>query len=75
MRRCRQATRIKGIDIPENLTIAANVLSLHYDSKYWGDIDPNIFYPERLVYKFKPIISYKTSYNLRIQSCFKLIKI
>jgi cytochrome P450 len=46
-RRCTKATTIKGIDIPEDLTIAINVISLHYDPKYWGEVDPNIFYPQR----------------------------
>nr|QUF59378.1 cytochrome p450 CYP3045C1 [Brachionus angularis] len=46
-RRCTKATNIKGIDIPEDLAIAVDVLSLHYDADIWGPVDPNQFYPER----------------------------
>nr|QUF59379.1 cytochrome p450 CYP3045C2 [Brachionus angularis] len=46
-RRCTKATNIKSIDIPEDLAIAVDVLSLHYDAEIWGPVDPNQFYPER----------------------------
>lgn len=29
------------------MLIAIDVLSLHYDPKYWGPVDPNTFYPMR----------------------------
>ena len=37
------------MDIPLNLTIAVDVLSLHYDPELWGPTDPNKFYPLRLI--------------------------
>lgn len=43
-------TRIGELEIPEDLVIAVDVLSLHYDPKYWGKVDPNKFYPERLTF-------------------------
>ena len=46
-RRCTKATTIKGIQIPEDLLIQVDVESLHYNPKYWGDVDPHIFYPQR----------------------------
>ena len=50
-RRCVNATQVKGVDIPEDLTIIVDVLSLHYDAEIWGPVDPHIFYPERLAYE------------------------
>jgi hypothetical protein len=38
-----------GIDIPVDLEIAIDVLSLHYDPEIWGPEDPNVFYPQRFV--------------------------
>lgn len=46
-RRCTKATRVNGIDMQENQTVLVDVLSLHYDPAYWGDVDPNVFYPLR----------------------------
>ena len=46
-RRCTQATRIKNIDIPLDLAIAVDVLSIHYDAQLWGPVDPKQFYPSR----------------------------
>ena len=48
-RRCTKATQIGDLKIPENLVIAVDLLTLHYDPKYWGKVDPNEFYPERFV--------------------------
>ena len=47
VRRCTSPTTINGIDIPVDLEIAIDVLSLHYDQELWGPTDPNIFYPTR----------------------------
>jgi cytochrome P450 len=47
-RRCVNRTTLKGIDIPENLTVIADVLSIHYDPELWGPVDPSVFYPMRL---------------------------
>ena len=46
-RKCTNHTTIKGIDIPEETIIAADVMTLHYDPEHWGEVDPNIFYPSR----------------------------
>jgi cytochrome P450 len=51
-RRCTKSTQVKGIDIPEDLLIAIDVLSLHYNPEYWGEVDPNVFYPLRFSYLF-----------------------
>jgi hypothetical protein len=40
-------TKVKNIDIPVGVTVAVDVLSLHYDPQYWGPEDPNKFYPLR----------------------------
>ena len=46
-RRCTNPTNIKGIDIPLDLEIVVDVMSLHFDQELWGPTDPNIFYPPR----------------------------
>ena len=46
-RRCVNETTINGVKLPENLTIVADVLSVHYNPDVWGPHDPNEFYPER----------------------------
>ncbi len=46
-RTCTNRTQIKGIDIPEDLVIAADVMSVHFDPAVWGPVDPNQFYPKR----------------------------
>jgi cytochrome P450 len=46
-RRCVKQTTIKGIDIPVNLVVAVDVLSIHYDQELWGPEDPNEFNPSR----------------------------
>lgn len=33
--------------MPADLTIALDVLSIHYDPDIWGPVDPEQFYPER----------------------------
>lgn len=38
-------TKVKNIDMPKNLSITIDVLSLHYDSEYWNE--PNEFNPNR----------------------------
>ena len=48
-RRCTKSTQLKGIDIPEDLLVVVDVLSLHYNPEYWGEVDPNVFYPLRLI--------------------------
>ena len=40
-------TKIKGIDMPYNFTIAVDVLSIHFDKDIWGPHDVNEFYPLR----------------------------
>ena len=57
-RRCTKSTQLKGIDIPEDLLVVVDVLSLHYNPEYWGEVDPNVFYPERFEFLFK------TFYNI-----------
>jgi cytochrome P450 len=46
-RKCTKATNIKGIDFPTDLTIAVDVMSVHFDPEIWGPVDPNEFYPAR----------------------------
>ena len=46
-RRCTKETQIKDLNIPRDLVIAVDVLSLHYDPQYWGPVSPEIFYPLR----------------------------
>jgi cytochrome P450 family 3 subfamily A len=48
-RRCTKATVVKGIQIPEDMTVVVDVLSIHYNPEYWGSVDPNEFYPLRLL--------------------------
>ena len=43
---------MNGIQMPENLAIAVDVLSLHYDPQYWGD-DVNEFNPLRFLPEIK----------------------
>ena len=47
VRRCTNATTVKGIDIPIDTSIAVDVLTLHSDPELWGPVDPNLFYPRR----------------------------
>lgn len=54
-RRCVKHTNVQGIDIPEDLTIVVDVMSLHFDSNLWGPVDPNIFYPRRFETKRNPL--------------------
>nr|ATW72310.1 cytochrome p450 CYP3045C19 [Brachionus calyciflorus] len=46
-RRCTKETNVKGINIPKDLVIAVDTLSIHFDAENWGPVDPNEFYPER----------------------------
>jgi cytochrome P450 len=46
-RRCEKACEINKIKIPAGQTVAIDVLSLHYDQQYWGNVDVNTFYPQR----------------------------
>ena len=46
-RRCTNATNVNGIDIPVDLEVVVDVLSIHFDQEIWGPTDPNIFYPLR----------------------------
>ena len=46
-RRCTNPTTIKGIEIPLDMTIAADVLTIHNDPELWGPTDPKTFYPQR----------------------------
>ena len=48
-RRCTNSTIVKGVDIPLDTTVMADVLSIHYDKDLWGPVDPSIFYPLRLL--------------------------
>lgn len=49
-RRCTQPITLKGIDFPENLLVAVDVISLHYDPENWPGVDPNVFYPPRFIF-------------------------
>jgi cytochrome P450 len=46
-RRCANDTVLNGINIPENMGIVFDVLSVHYDKDLWGPVDPHTFYPLR----------------------------
>nr|QVK45587.1 cytochrome P450 [Brachionus paranguensis] len=52
-RRCTKKTNVKGIDIPKDLVIAVDALSVHFDPDVWGPVDPKEFYPERFSKEFK----------------------
>ncbi len=52
-RRCTQPTTIKGLDIPLDMTIAVDVLSIHFDDGLWGPVDPKTFYPQRFAPEHK----------------------
>jgi cytochrome P450 len=38
---------IKGIKFTKGLITTVDVLSLHFNPEYWGQVDPNEFYPLR----------------------------
>ena len=40
-------TTVNGMHIPKDLAIVIDVLSIHFDPKLWGPVDPNVFYPQR----------------------------
>lgn len=40
-------TVVNGMNIPKDLAIVIDVLSIHFDNDLWGPVDPNIFYPPR----------------------------
>ncbi len=46
-RRCTNATNVCGMDIPLDLAIQVDVMSLHMDPEIWGPQDPKLFYPQR----------------------------
>ncbi len=52
-RRCTHPTTIKGIDIPLDLAIVVDVMSIHYDPELWGPVDPSTFYPQRFAPEHK----------------------
>nr|UOU03266.1 cytochrome P450 3045C6-2 [Brachionus rubens] len=54
-RRCTQATTIKGIDIPVDLPIAVDVMTIHFDHELWGPVDTSLFYPPRHSVKRNPL--------------------
>ena len=60
-RRCTSATNACGIEIPLDLSIVVDVMSLHMDPDIWGPNDPNEFYPLRLFILFSDY--YNTKYN------------
>ena len=41
------------MDIQYNMTIAVDVLSIHYDPDLYGPVDPNEFYPQRFAPEHK----------------------
>ena len=49
-RRCTKATQILEFDIPEDLVVAVDVLSIHYNLEHWGPVDTEQFYPLRLLF-------------------------
>ena len=51
-RRCTSPTLIKGIPFHSDFVVAVDVLSLHMDAELWGPINPEIFYPLRLIELF-----------------------
>ena len=54
-RRCMKATTVNDIDIPEDLTVIIDVLSIHYDADLWGPVDPHVFYPLRFAVERHPL--------------------
>ena len=63
-RRCTSATNVCGIEIPLDLSIVVDVMSLHMDPDIWGPKDPNEFYPLRLVVMFSKYYKIKYNFNL-----------
>ena len=47
LRRCTNPTKVKGMDIPLDLEIAVDVMSIHYDPELYGPQDPHEFHPKR----------------------------
>ena len=45
-RRCINPCSVQGLSIPKDLVICADVMSLHFDPKHWGE-DANEFNPLR----------------------------
>ncbi|CAF0718008.1 unnamed protein product [Brachionus calyciflorus] len=54
-RRCTKKTTVKGIDFTEDMTIAVDALSIHFDDELWGPVDPKVFYPQRHEVKRNPL--------------------
>ena len=52
-RRCTEPIQIKDIEFTKGMNIVIDVLSIHYDSRYWGPVDPEKFYPLRHHASFK----------------------
>lgn len=52
-RKCTNATTVKGLEIPEGLVIACDVLSIHYSEELWGPQDPKKFDPSRHLPQYK----------------------
>jgi cytochrome P450 len=46
-RRATKDTTVKGIPIPEGISVVVDVMSLHFDPEIWGPVDPHEFYPLR----------------------------
>lgn len=46
-RRCISKCTIKGVEIPKDLVVAVDVMSIHFSPDLWGPVDPNTFYPLR----------------------------
>jgi cytochrome P450 len=53
-RRCVKQTNINGIDIPKDLIILVDVLSIHNDFDVWGTfMETTEFYPKRFSKEYK----------------------
>jgi thromboxane-A synthase len=49
-RRCTKETIINDIKFEVDIPIVLDVMSVHFNQDYWGNIDVNEFRPERFVY-------------------------
>lgn len=60
---------IKGIDIPKDLAISVDVLSIHFDQDIWGPVDPNTFYPVRFSPEIKRPAAAFLGFGLGPRNC------
>ena len=68
-RRCVNETKINGIDIPKDLIVAVDVLSVHNNSEIWGPLDTSEFHPIRFSKEFKRHPAAYLAFGLGPRNC------